>query len=206
MRLTPSDMVTVTQAGSPSGMAQTAMAIAMENEVKTSSFKMILITKMRTATKRTMPVSQRLVDLTLFVRGVSSSLISSKAEAIFPISVFIPTSVTTPRPRPYVTTLPMKAILTLSPIMVSLFKISSENFSTASLSPVKALSSIFKLSLSMMRKSAGTISPASKITISPTTKSSLLILCITPFLKTLQNGLVIFFSACIACSLFLSCQ
>ena len=47
------------------------------------------------------------------------------------------------------------------------------------------MSSIFRLAHSIMRPSAGTASPASRITTSPTTRSSLLIVCIWPFRSTL---------------------
>ena len=73
-------------------------------------------------------------------------------------------------------------------------------FVTATDSPVKAASSIFKLALSIILPSAGTESPASNKTISPGTISSLFIVICLLFLITLQFKDVIFCNASIAFS------
>ena len=73
-------------------------------------------------------------------------------------------------------------------------------FVTGTDSPVKAASSIFKLALSIILPSAGTASPASNNTISPTTTSSLLIIHCLLFLITLHVEAVIFCNASMAFS------
>ena len=79
-------------------------------------------------------------------------------------------SVTTTLPCPYVTKLPENIILERSPSAAS-SKIGSMLFSTARLSPVRALSSTLRLAFSISLPSAGIISPASKRITSPTTSS-----------------------------------
>ena len=73
-------------------------------------------------------------------------------------------------------------------------------FSTGTDSPVNADSSTFNDALSIKRKSAGTISPASKVTISPGTNSSLLTVLNSPSRKTVASGAAISFKALIASS------
>ena len=82
----------------------------------------------------------------------------------------MPISVMMIFPRPLVIKLPEKTIFLRSP-KAACSGIASMILSTLRLSPVRALSSIFKLIHSMIRPSAGTISPASKRTISPGTSS-----------------------------------
>ena len=62
---------------------------------------------------------------------------------------------------------------------------------TGMLSPVSAASSILRLALSNMRQSAGTASPASSTTISPTVRSSLLTVIILPSRMTLEVAALI---------------
>ena len=64
-----------------------------------------------------------------------------------------------------------KAILTRSPIPASSASSTDKSFSTGTDSPVSAASSILRELASKSRKSAGTTSPASKMTISPGTSS-----------------------------------
>ena len=72
-------------------------------------------------------------------------------------------------------------------------------------SPVSAASSTFMEWLSMMRQSAGTASPASKITISPMAMSSLLTVTTLPSRSTWEVAAVISISASMAASALLSC-
>ena len=71
-------------------------------------------------------------------------------------------------------------------------------------SPVRAASSAFMLCSSMRRQSAGTASPASSTTISPTTMSSDFTTCISPSLRTFEVAAVICIRAVIAASALLS--
>ena len=79
-------------------------------------------------------------------------------------------------------------------------------FSTGSLSPVREDSSHLSIAPSKRRRSAGTISPASKTTISPMTKSLQLTFVITPPRKTFACDSVIFFKLSSAFSAFCSWQ
>ena len=78
----------------------------------------------------------------------------------------------------------------------------TKSLSTGTDSPVKADSSIFTVFTSNKRISAGTTSPASRITMSPTTISSPLTCSACPSRKTLATGEAIFFNASIASSAF----
>ena len=81
----------------------------------------------------------------------------------------------------------------------------SISFSAGTDSPVNAASSAFKDADSIRRQSAGTESPASRTTISPTTRSSFLMILMTPSRITLQVDAVISFKASIAFSALPSC-
>ena len=80
----------------------------------------------------------------------------------------------------------------------------SMNFVTGTLSPVRAASSIFMLALSRMRPSAGTASPASSTTTSPTTRSSLRTETILPSRRTLLVAAAICCKASMAFSALFS--
>ena len=131
----------------------------------------------------------------------------ASAPAILPISVSIPVPVTTTTPRPYTTVLPIYTIFFLSPKGTSLafsVDIASEILLTGTDSPVSAASSTFKLALSKIRASAGTESPASNSTISPTTRFSLGVITTLPSRSTLEVAADISCSASIAFSALLS--
>ena len=80
----------------------------------------------------------------------------------------------------------------------------SMNLLTGTLSPVRAASSIFMLALMRMRPSAGIASPASRITMSPTTRSSLWMVTIFPSRSTLDVAADICCRASMAFSALLS--
>ena len=102
-------------------------------------------------------------------KGVVISSTSDIISLILPISVSFPIAITTPMPVPALTVVLEKAILILSPNMVSRGK-APTFFSEGTDSPVKGDSSIFKLSTLNKRKSAGTLSPGLNKTMSPTVK------------------------------------
>ena len=83
--------------------------------------------------------------------------------------------------------------------------ITMSSFSTGTDSPVKAASSIFNEATSIKRRSAGTTSPASSITISPGTRSVDFTELVCPSRKTFAFGVDISRSASIACSALDSC-
>ena len=109
--------------------------------------------------------------------------------------MFIPVSTTIPFPLPYVIKLEENNRFVLSPTPTSCSSIFSVCFSTAKDSPVKAASCDFKLTASIILKSAGIKSPVSKITISPGTNSADWTTTNFPFLITLATWLLIFWSA-----------
>ncbi|CCZ95060.1 putative uncharacterized protein [Corallococcus sp. CAG:1435] len=79
------------------------------------------------------------------------------------------------------------------------------SFSAGTLSPVRAASSALRLAHCKIRQSAGTLSPASSTTTSPTTSSWLFTIVTVPSRKTLQVDSVMDCNAFIACSALLSC-
>ena len=113
-------------------------------------------------------------------------------------------SVTTTLPCPYVTKLPENIILERSPSAAS-SKIGSMLFSTARLSPVRALSSTFRLAFSISLPSAGIISPASKRITSPTTSSLAGSRTTASSRNTFAWGPESFFRLCRDCSAFTVC-
>ncbi len=92
------------------------------------------------------------------------------AKDIVPTSVFTPVDTTIPFPLPLATKVLINAILVLSPTTNCDFKIRSVVLLAGSLSPVRTDSIIWRLLASKRRRSAGTKSPSSKMTISPGTR------------------------------------
>jgi hypothetical protein len=102
--------------------------------------------------------------------------------------------------------LELKAIVFLSHREVFSGNTISLFFSTGKDSHVKLASSILSEAVEISLKSAGTISQASSIMISPITRFSDLIFFISPSLITFASGLFIFFNASNASSALLSCE
>ena len=203
----PIAIIIVITAGRLSGIAATARVTETKNAFKISmvSARKISTKKITTAIIKTAIVIIFPTFLIDFSRGVKSLFVVFKYFAILPISVFIPISVTTPLPRPKLTTVDEYAQFILSASGVLSFKTQFASFEVDTDSPVKALSSHFKLWVSINLKSAGTMSPASKITISPIVKDVVLIFLTFPSRNTLQYGSVLFFKLSSASSALLSC-
>ena len=125
--------------------------------------------------------------------------------AILPISVFMPTSVTTAFPRPPVTNVEENSMFLRSPKAVVSPSSISVCLLTGSDSPVRADSSTWRFTASIRRASAGIKSPASTKMTSPTTSSAEGMTSVFPFRMTLQVGEDIFFSASSDFSALLSC-
>ena len=106
------------------------------------------------------------------VSGVFSCWTWLSIPEIWPTSVDIPVPVTTISPRPRVTVEFMYAMSRRSPSGTSSPGTGSTAFSTGVLSPVSADSSISSVAATSRRPSAGTLSPASNVTMSPGTSSS----------------------------------
>ena len=200
----PKERTIVTIELNASGIAATASATANMNALLIFSPRNTLIANnipqnTRIKTDNFFPNSSRLT-----CNGVCFSEVDFKSPAIFPTSVCIPMSVTTAFPRPYVTKLPEKSILVRSPSGASA-KIASKLFSTARLSPVRALSSTLRLAFSISLASAGTMSPASTRITSPTTSSLAGSWIVEPSRSTLACGPASFFKLCRDCSAFTVC-
>ena len=166
----PKERTIVTIELKASGIAATARATANINALPIFSPRNTLIANripqnIRIKMESFLPNSSRFT-----CNGVCFSEVDFKSPAIFPTSVCIPVSVITALPRPYVTKLPENTILVRSPRGTSAGRV-SRSFSTARLSPVRALSSTLRLAFSISLPSAGIMSPASNRMISPTTSS-----------------------------------
>ena len=146
--------------------------------------------------------------LSLICSGVWPCSALERASAILPISVSMPVAVMTAVPRPYTTVEPIYTMFLRSPSGTSFVSgarlMMSINLLTGTLSPVRAASSIFMLALVRMRPSAGIASPASRITTSPTTRSSLWMVTIFPSRSTLDVAADICCRASMAFSALLS--
>ena len=153
---TPIASTIVETAASPSGIAATAKLTAVMN-ISIGSFPipiptMKMIIQMTIATIPN--VFPNLFNFTC--NGVSVSIVSLIIPAIFPTSVFIPVSTTTPFPLPYVIKLEENSIFVLSPIPTFSSSIVCVSFSTGTDSPVKDASCAFKFATSVNLISAAT--------------------------------------------------
>ena len=108
IRLTPSASTTVTIAGSPSGIAATAKATEVINNVKMRLKKLVpsaagskspIINTIAQIISTPMPINLP-SDASFCFKGVIPLSASSKSVAILPTSEFMPVSVTTAVPRP----------------------------------------------------------------------------------------------------------
>ena len=115
MRVTPNESTTVTMAGKPSGMADTASETAVMN-ISITSMPAIspTINTIAHAARATMPRYLPSLE-SFFCRGVLLSFSPAKSPAMAPICVFMPVPVTTAAAVPLVMAQPEKIILSLSP-------------------------------------------------------------------------------------------
>jgi hypothetical protein len=116
------------------------------------------------------------IALPNFASRSCSGEVTSPASAIpfeiFPISDRSPIPTTTPCARPLRTVVPANAMLFLSPSDVLSGSGPPPLFADGSGSPVSIDSSIPSSVAAMILRSAGTLTPLSSMTISPTTSSS----------------------------------
>ena len=120
IRCTPSASTTDSTAGSPSGTAATASATptssteTMSEAVRISAVSRIAVTT-TTAIAITAIPSMRPIRSTSRCSGVLCASMRPSSRATLPISVAIPVAVTTARPRPRATAVPLKTMFTRSP-------------------------------------------------------------------------------------------
>ena len=170
IRVVPRASTIVVIAGSPSGMAATARATATRNIVRGLCAPNSQPARKTTAEATTQPMTMSLPNLSsCFSSGVSSSSTSASMPAIEPSSVFMPVLHTTPRARPRVTRVPMKAMFTRSASPTAGSRSSVASFCTGTDSPVKAASSTSRSAVVHRRRSAATLSPSSRRITSPGT-------------------------------------
>ena len=130
-----------------------------------------------------------------FCKGVLSASVLLSRSAMWPISVPMPVVVTIISARPRVTAVFIKAMQWRSPRGTSGLAMASVSLGEATLSPVRAASSISRFAARNRRPSAGTRLPASISTMSPGTSSSASISMAWPSRRTRAMFFIIFSSA-----------
>ena len=141
--------------------------------------------------------SSRPMWLISFSSGVGSSLTALSNFAMAPISVAMPVAVTTAKPVPCATAVPLNTMFNRSPSATASGS-GSAFFRTASLSPVRGASSTRSDAACVNRASAPTASPSASTSRSPTTSSALLMCSRWPPRMTEDLATVIFASAATA--------
>ena len=171
MRRAPRASSTVTTAGRASGMAATARLMAVSAMSRGTSPRRMPTTKI-TAQMPSTAMAKRLPKAARrSCSGVLRSPVSSSV-ATLPSSVCMPVATTSPRARPCVAVVPLKAMLVRSPSApTSSAARASVCLATVTDSPVRADSSTCNCAISMSRRSAGIWLPASSSTMSPGTSS-----------------------------------
>ncbi len=199
IRRIPSASVSVTTAGSPSGIAATASVMAVSAAAASGCPCSSVRVKIRATTTAAMSARRLPSRSSWRCSGVMPSGASRIIPAMRPISVSMPVAVTTISPRPRVTTVFMKLMLPRS-ASGAFSAAPPACFSTGSDSPVSAASSICSALATQSRPSAGVLSPASSTTRSPGTSSAASISCFAPSRRTRAFNASIFFSAPRLCS------
>ena len=180
----------MTTAGSAVGMAATANATALRNSswVSTPRYRPRM-----SETASAMPAMTRIWFVSAsscLVSGVFSTSVAWSMPLMWPTSVAMPVVVTRIVPAPRVTWQFMNAMSTRSPSAASAAT-ASTCLGVGTLSPVSADSSISRVAAVRMRASAGTRSPASMLTMSPGTSSSIGISTRSPLRRTLALTTII---------------
>ena len=209
MRCTPRARTTDRMAGRPSGTAATASDTPTSRTSTTSEARsMSEVSRMAatttTAMATTSPPSRRPMWATSRCSGVRSSSVRPSRRAIRPISVSMPVAVTTARPRPLATAVPLNTMPSRSPSGVSGGS-GATSFSTGSLSPVSDASATLRAAASTSRPSAATASPSASRSTSPGTTSVAGTSVASPSRSTVARGAAIRDSAATACSARASC-
>lgn len=193
---THSASVMVTTAGNHSGIAETARLIEVNNISSQGKCLNIPTTKIIAQIIKIIIPSCIHNVLSFFWSGVVPSSVSCTMVAIFPSSVCIHVSVTTPVAFPVVIIVPEKSIFCLSP-SGTVHSMRSACLFTGTLSQVRIDSSDARIKLSMILISAHTLSPASRRTISPGTSWLASMICCVQLLTTFTVGELNLLSICI---------
>ena len=204
MRCTPSASTTVMMAARPSGTAATANETASSSESMTSSMpvKPSVMNRATITSAAMMHTAMPRIFETCassFCSGVASSSVWESMSAILPTCVFMPVPVTTARPVPWVTDVPLNTMLARSPRALALSSVSGF-LPTGTDSPVRLASAMRSEAAVSSRPSAETVSPSPSTTISPGTTSEVFTRTTWPSRSTEVCGAVIWASAATACS------
>ena len=209
MRCTPRARTSDRIVGKPSGTAATASDTPTSStDTRSEASSMSDVSRMAVTTTAAMTMtaspSMRPMWETSRCSGVRSSSVLPSSSATRPISVPMPVAVTTARPRPRVTAVPLKTMLTRSPRAAGSPR-AVTSFSTGSLSPVSDASATVSEAASTSRASADTASPALSTTTSPGTRSVAATRCSWPSRTTPAVAAAMRWSAATACSARASC-
>jgi len=136
--------------------------------------------------------------------GVRSSSVRSRRDAMRPISVPMPVAVTTARPPPLVTAVPLNTMLMRSPSATGSARVAA-SLTTGSLSPVNEASATVSDAVSTRRPSALMASPSRRTRTSPGTMSAAGMRTSPPSRTTLAVAAAIRCSAATASSALRSC-
>ena len=206
MAYMPSASVTVSTAGSPSGVAATASASEVSSICAHGSPRHRPSAKMIVTTMAAISTSLCASPSICFCSGVAPVSACANMVASRPISVCMPVPVTSSSARPRVTPVFMNAMLMRSPSAAAGGATKAASLPTACDSPVSADSSISTLCAASRRPSAGTRSPASSSTTSPGTIWLASISSTRPARRTRATGASMFLSAASVFSARYSCQ
>jgi len=182
-------------AGRPSGTAATASETPSRRTVTASSavetpLRRATAAITTTAITTTMMPSDLETAAISRCSGVGSDSVLSRRPAMAPISVSIPVAVTTARPTPCTTPVPLWTMLRRSPRAVSAASAAAD-FSVASDSPVSDASWTFSPVAARIRASAPIASPSASTRTSPITRSADGIVTSRPSRTTVEFAAVI---------------
>ncbi len=209
MACTPMASTSDRIAGRPSGTAATARETP-SSRMSTASWKeetpLTAATTIMTTTAMPMTSTPRVLDIWAISRcnGEGSSAVSSSSVAMRPISVSMPVPVTTARPTPRATAVPLNTMLCRSPREPS----SASGVTvlvTASDSPVSEASCTCSEEALIRRASAATASPSPSTRTSPGTRSAAGIVASLPSRSTVALAAVMSARAATASAALFSC-
>ncbi len=202
----PLDKDKITTVDKDSGITETASDIA-NNKIATI-FSVPFKIKLIVMDNNKLNITINKINLLIFDKSFSKILCSSIFKdwsVIFPISVFLPVLITMPSHIPLLIDVPEKHILLAPNISFTLFFNVFDFLNTSTDSPVKTDSSTYKLFWLIILISAGTISPASNIIISPGTISVVDIKIYSLFLFTLDWDIRCWLRSSAVCDDLYSC-
>ncbi|KAH3659766.1 hypothetical protein OGATHE_005811 [Ogataea polymorpha] len=123
-----------------------------------------------------------------FCSGVLGFSIDDSIECTPPRAVLWPVAMTIPDPWPSLTSVPMNAMLVLSPMLGIGLVTTSRFLEIGFVSPVRLLSSMVRWTASVSLTSAGIRSPTWKCTRSPGTSVEAITVSVVPFLVRCANS------------------